>query len=483
MIRSKKSWWSRNAFVVSLLVLVLFALSAVGMMSVKADTPAQVCGFGDEIHGVDPYWINNNLWGQNTGTGSQCTWSNSLSGSSLSWSTRWNWQGQNTVKSYVSVVLGWNFGAGYMVPDTGLPVQLSSNATVNTDWSFSLSGGSNQNVSYDLWVDPSQNPTQPRCEIMLWLYQNGVQPRGMRGADVSIDGTSWTLWYDPTGITYTFVRDTNTTSASLNLNDFLQNLENNDGLSSSDYLLSVQAGSEVFTGSGELDVSAYSTTIGGSAGGNSSVTPPPSASPCSTVFPTNTVFPTPMNTPFPSPTGTVFPVSTSTALSQPTESPCSTVAVQPTVNPSSGVTPTSVATPLPMVTPTSTVTNTTGPIYAPGDKCVDVRGANSADATPVQLYDCNGTNAQMWTVAPDGTLQAFGKCLDIIDDGTIASTKVQLWPCNGGGQQQWVPQANGSLFNPQSGLCLDVPYADASSGNQLQIWYCNDQWMQVFKLP
>jgi hypothetical protein len=491
MIRStkKKSWWSRNAFIVSLLVLVMFALSAVGIMSVRADTQAQVCGFGDEIHNVDPYWINNNLWGQNTGSGSQCTWSNALLGSSLSWGTKWNWQGQNTVKSYVSVVLGWNFGAGYMVPDTGLPVQLSSNTNVNTNWSFSLSGGSNQNVSYDIWVDPAQNPTQPQYEIMLWLYHNGVQPRGAPGPDISIDGTTWTLWYDPSGITYTFVRDSNTTSSSLNINDFLQNLENNDGLSRADYLLSVQAGSEVFTGSGELDVSAYSTTIGGSGGGNGwnqgtdTGFPTPTISSCSTNSPTNTVFPTSTSIAFPTPTDTVSPTPISTASPQPSASPCSTVSAQPTV-PIGGATPTSGVTLVPSVVPTPTATvGATGPIYAPRGKCVDVRGANSADATPVQLYDCNGTSEQMWTVEPDGTLQAFGKCLDIIDDGTAASTRVQLWPCNGGGQQKWVPQANGSLLNPQSGLCLDVPYADASDGNQLQIWYCNNQWMQVFQLP
>ncbi|MDX2595516.1 RICIN domain-containing protein [Streptomyces sp. WI03-4A] len=33
-------------------------------------------------------------------------------------------------------------------------------------------------------------------------------------------------------------------------------------------------------------------------------------------------------------------------------------------------------------------------------KCLDVAGANSADGTPVQLYDCNGTAAQRFQVVP-----------------------------------------------------------------------------------
>ena len=47
----------------------------------------------------------------------------------------------------------------------------------------------------------------------------------------------------------------------------------------------------------------------------------------------------------------------------------------------------------------------TGPItsgYA--GKCVDVAGASSANGAAVQLYDCNGTTAQTWTVGSDGTL-------------------------------------------------------------------------------
>ncbi|WP_407648942.1 ricin-type beta-trefoil lectin domain protein, partial [Actinacidiphila epipremni] len=45
-----------------------------------------------------------------------------------------------------------------------------------------------------------------------------------------------------------------------------------------------------------------------------------------------------------------------------------------------------------------------GPIRGLGSKCVDVAGASSANGTAVQLYDCNGTSAQTWTVAAGGAL-------------------------------------------------------------------------------
>ncbi|MCW2935293.1 MAG: Ricin lectin, partial [Actinomycetia bacterium] len=79
-------------------------------------------------------------------------------------------------------------------------------------------------------------------------------------------------------------------------------------------------------------------------------------------------------------------------------------------------------------------TGATGPITGYDGLCVDVRGANSANSTPVQVYTCNGTSAQSWTVVTAGSLlQALGKCLDIIGGGTANGTKVDLYSCNGTG--------------------------------------------------
>ena len=125
----------------------------------------------------------------------------------------------------------------------------------------------------------------------------------------------------------------------------------------------------------------------------------------------------------------------------------------------------------------------TGAISAPGGKCVDVQSASSANGTPVQLWDCNGTVAQQWTVAGDGTLRAMGKCLDIVGNGTARSAQLELWDCNGVGGQQWVPQANGALLNPQSGRCLDDPGFNTASGTRLALWDCNNLAPQVYHLP
>ncbi|MFF7381544.1 RICIN domain-containing protein [Streptomyces griseoluteus] len=106
-------------------------------------------------------------------------------------------------------------------------------------------------------------------------------------------------------------------------------------------------------------------------------------------------------------------------------------------------------------------------------KCVDVAAANSANGTPVQLYDCNGSAAQQWTVGSDGTIRALGKCLDLKDNGTTDGTPLQLWDCGGGPNQKWVVSSANDIVNPQADKCLDVTGANSANGTRLQLWTCN----------
>jgi GH18 family chitinase len=124
-----------------------------------------------------------------------------------------------------------------------------------------------------------------------------------------------------------------------------------------------------------------------------------------------------------------------------------------------------------------------GPITGIAGKCVDVAAANSANGTAIQLYTCNGTNAQQWTVATDSTLRALGKCADVAGGSTANGAMVQLWDCNGTGAQVWQAQTNGTLRNPQSNKCLDATGNSSADGTRLQIWDCYASANQVWQLP
>jgi chitinase len=116
-------------------------------------------------------------------------------------------------------------------------------------------------------------------------------------------------------------------------------------------------------------------------------------------------------------------------------------------------------------------------------RCVDVAAASSANGTAIQLYDCNGTAAQTWTISTDSTIRALGKCMDIASGSVANGALVQLWDCNGSGAQVWQPQANGNLRNPQSGKCLDAKDLGTANGTRLQIWTCAASGNQFWQLP
>ncbi|MFD4787294.1 RICIN domain-containing protein [Streptomyces sp. NPDC058459] len=134
--------------------------------------------------------------------------------------------------------------------------------------------------------------------------------------------------------------------------------------------------------------------------------------------------------------------------------------------------------PAQLVVDSVSVTTSGGPaggkaIRGLAGKCADVAAANSASGTPVQLYDCNGSAAQQWTVGSDGTIRALGKCLDLKDNGTADGTPLQLWDCAGSPNQKWVVSSANDIVNPQADKCLDVTGANPANGTRLQLWTCN----------
>ncbi|MEV4200641.1 lectin [Micromonospora globbae] len=125
----------------------------------------------------------------------------------------------------------------------------------------------------------------------------------------------------------------------------------------------------------------------------------------------------------------------------------------------------------------------TGPIRGLAGKCLDVRGGGTADGTQIQIYTCNGSAAQTWSVTPNSTVRALGKCLDVSGGGSADGTKIQLWTCNGTGAQNWSAQADGTLRNPQSGKCLDVSGNNSADGTPVHLWTCTGAANQKWTLP
>ncbi|MFD8978422.1 ricin-type beta-trefoil lectin domain protein [Streptomyces sp. NPDC059564] len=112
-------------------------------------------------------------------------------------------------------------------------------------------------------------------------------------------------------------------------------------------------------------------------------------------------------------------------------------------------------------------------------KCADDNTGGTADGNRIQIWDCNGSGPQQFEIRENGELRVLGKCVDAAANGTL----VQLWTCNGTGPQQWLPQADGSLYNPMSNRCVDLPQGRTDNGTQLQLWDCNGSNPQRWPAP
>jgi xyloglucan-specific endo-beta-1,4-glucanase len=233
----------------------------------------RICKNGDFLI-TGKYCLLNNLWGADTGSGSQCIWKSPSGQSRIAWGTEWDWMGRSdTIKSYAAVVWGWHWCGRHWdlkVADAGLPVGLGSLKSLRVAWSFNVTharpGG--MNVTYDIWLSGNPDPgdKNPTGEVMIWLYKSGdIRPIRARQTGTVIGNTEWDFWQGPHPVSgwpvYSFIRTVNTQSETLDITDFFQYLISSAGLESSVYLIGVQAGPEVFTGKGRLDTALYSLDI------------------------------------------------------------------------------------------------------------------------------------------------------------------------------------------------------------------------------
>jgi len=120
--------------------------------------------------------------------------------------------------------------------------------------------------------------------------------------------------------------------------------------------------------------------------------------------------------------------------------------------------------------------------------CLDLSGGKQDNGTPLEIWDCNGSQNQLWYF-PEGSYKIMlavnnNKCVDAgsMSDGT----QLVLWDCNGLSQQTWGYDSNqGTLYlassqgnGPLASKCADVAGQSTQAGTALQVWECNNQWVE-----
>ncbi|KAI6607080.1 Endoglucanase cel12C [Pyricularia oryzae] len=231
-----------------------------------------VCGQWDSVQ-TGGYTVYNNLWGKDSGTGSQCLTVDGVSSGLLSWSTSWSWSGgQYNVKSYPNAVV------------SAPAARLSAISSIPTRWQWSYTGNSMvANVAYDLFTN-SNCGTTPEYEIMVWIGAYGgagpISQSGQPIASPNIGGVTWRLYKGSHSqmTVFSFVSPGQITNYSGDLVNFVRYLTQSQGMPASQCLYSAGAGTEPFTGSNaRFTTSGYSMSIStsGSGGGEGGGGPNP----------------------------------------------------------------------------------------------------------------------------------------------------------------------------------------------------------------
>jgi hypothetical protein len=109
--------------------------------------------------------------------------------------------------------------------------------------------------------------------------------------------------------------------------------------------------------------------------------------------------------------------------------------------------------------------------FSPNVICL--QADDSSNSRVVFARPCANTFNQVWNWE-DSEIQGLGtsvgidgvheKCLDVRGGGKADGTLVQIFECNGTGAQEWIYTGAGTIFNPQSGKCLDLKTINGNPG-------------------
>ncbi|EIM84174.1 uncharacterized protein STEHIDRAFT_159380 [Stereum hirsutum FP-91666 SS1] len=223
------------------------------------------CGQWGTISTGIEYSILLDQWGASgASSGESCAYINSVSSESVAWVNSFTWTGGTGVKSFTDIQL-----------NDGVNQQLSAISSMPTtwDWSLSTEDGIVADIAYDMFISDTSEGSATN-EIMIWManvnagpisatYGSDGQPTPI-ASSIYIASQTWNLYQGSNGANnvFSFLPTSGEfTSFSGDLMDFYTYLIDNEGLATSQYLTTVQAGVEATSGTVTLTTSSFSVAI------------------------------------------------------------------------------------------------------------------------------------------------------------------------------------------------------------------------------
>jgi hypothetical protein len=300
---------------VSVCVVLTLAVVTGSSRAGARDSVVMMCGLHAVTVGYGGYVVDSNDYGT---AGDECVATDGNADFTVASSDIDN---GGSPGAYPSIYAGCHWGLCSWSGLTSAPIPVTSltPGTLFSNWSTTQPGQGLYDVSYDIWFNqtPATAELRPDCtELMVWLNHTGsVQPFGSLVAnDVQIGGIDYDVWngQQTDWNTVSYEMDTGHDSVhDLDIGALAQDAVSRGFLSSSCYLLDVEAGFELWQGGAGLATNSFSVT----SGTQPPVPPSPSPSPSPSVrqHPSPSPSPTPHLHPSPSPSSSLSPSPSASA--------------------------------------------------------------------------------------------------------------------------------------------------------------------------
>jgi hypothetical protein len=156
---------------------------------------------------------------------------------------------------------------GLCTSKSGLPLQVGQIQTARSSWSVTTVPIGVWDIAYDVWIN--KTPTTPQgangAEIMIWLNSHDMTPYGDNYGTVTISGSTWNVTHTGFNVAFIVYRSTQdlTSVSDLDIKAFLDDAARKGWIRKDWYLITVDAGFELWRGGAGLRSNSFSFTAVG----------------------------------------------------------------------------------------------------------------------------------------------------------------------------------------------------------------------------
>lgn len=198
--------------------------------------------------------------------GAQCAQVDDEVGEFTLTSTDFNLPTNGAAATYPSLLRGCHQGT--CSGDSGLPIRTDEIGSATTSWDTTPVDAGAYATTYVLWFNstPETTARPDGTELRIWLNnRGGIQPAGVKVTTATVAGKQWDVWIGQKIITYVLTQAAATVNG-LDAKAVIDDAVTRGSVDPAHYLLSAEAGFEIWVGGQGLTSKSFSFDVSRTTG-------------------------------------------------------------------------------------------------------------------------------------------------------------------------------------------------------------------------